>query len=161
MLVIGFVCLFFSVLPWFLPLSVASFVRSCFRSFVLLTSRRFVGQTSVLVQGLIRGLSSSQDGFFVGELMSGQRGLVPSNFVEKVAGKMSRRAVAVSTVFGISWRSFGIVLVGDSVMLCVSHPLMLYFLTDENDMNWAVNGTGAGYGKASITDATQCKLICR
>ena len=29
-----------------------------------------------------------QDGYFLGELMSGQRGLVPSNFVEKVAGNV-------------------------------------------------------------------------
>ena len=28
-----------------------------------------------------------QDGFFEGELMDGRRGLVPSNFVEKVPGK--------------------------------------------------------------------------
>ena len=29
----------------------------------------------------------SQDGYFLGELMNGHRGFVPSNFVEKVAGK--------------------------------------------------------------------------
>ena len=29
---------------------------------------------------------SRQDGFFMGELMDGQRGLVPSNFVEQVPG---------------------------------------------------------------------------
>ena len=28
-----------------------------------------------------------QDGFFDGELIDGRRGLVPSNFIEKVAGK--------------------------------------------------------------------------
>lgn len=28
-----------------------------------------------------------QDGFFEGELIDGRRGLVPSNFIEKVAGK--------------------------------------------------------------------------
>ena len=27
-----------------------------------------------------------QDGFYTGELVDGQRGLVPSNFVEKIAG---------------------------------------------------------------------------
>ena len=28
-----------------------------------------------------------KDGFFVGELMNGERGLVPSNFIERIAGK--------------------------------------------------------------------------
>ena len=27
-----------------------------------------------------------KDGFYVGELMNGERGLVPSNFVERIAG---------------------------------------------------------------------------
>ena len=31
--------------------------------------------------------STPQDGFFDGELIDGRRGLVPSNFIEKVAGK--------------------------------------------------------------------------
>ena len=33
-------------------------------------------------------LSMFQDGFFDGELVTGRRGLVPSNFLEKVAGKI-------------------------------------------------------------------------
>ena len=31
-----------------------------------------------------------QDGFYEGELMNGKRGLVPSNFIEKVSGKIQR-----------------------------------------------------------------------
>jgi len=31
-----------------------------------------------------------QDGFYEGELMNGKQGLVPSNFIEKVPGKVSR-----------------------------------------------------------------------
>jgi len=29
-----------------------------------------------------------QDGFYEGELMNGKRGLVPSNFIERVPGKI-------------------------------------------------------------------------
>jgi len=36
---------------------------------------------------LYRILLRFQDGFYEGELMNGKRGLVPSNFVEKVPGE--------------------------------------------------------------------------
>ena len=36
-----------------------------------------------------------QDGFFDGELKDGRRGLIPSNFVEKLQGKKSQRLVKI------------------------------------------------------------------
>ena len=71
-----------------------------------------------------------QDGFFVGELMNGERGLVPSNFVERIAEEEA--ILKESDEIGLHLNFNSIPTVYSALMLCVKafhHPIkeFLYF----------------------------------
>ncbi|KAK3750645.1 hypothetical protein QZH41_012818 [Actinostola sp. cb2023] len=60
-----------------------------------------------------------EDGYYLGELIGGQRGLVPSNFVEKIAGKNYQCLL--------------------DKQMNLLHALNLFFFSDESEMSWIVN----------------------